>query len=83
MPDREQSESTWQDAIGFIGIALAVAGLWDTPPLVQLSCFAGCVLCLLISFTNQSTWPVWVRWILSLLAVTLIALMSASAVRKL
>lgn len=83
MPDSKTSESTWQDAVGLVGIALAVAGLWDIPPLVQLLCFAACAACLLISFINQGSWPVWTRWLLSLLAGTLILAMSWPAVERL
>jgi len=83
MTESKTSESTWQDVVGLVGISLAVAGLWDIPPAIQLVCLAGGVVCLLISFTNQSNWPIWMRWLLSVLAVVLIALMSWPDIKNL
>ena len=79
----DEPTSAWQDAIGLIGIALVIAGLSDIPAAGQLLCLIGAAVCLLLSFINQTSWPVWIRWILSILSVALIAGMSLSAIKKL
>ena len=79
----DEPTSAWQDAIGLIGIALMIAGLSDIPAAWQLLCLIGAAVCLLLSFSNQTSWPVWIRWMLSILSVALIAGMSLSAIKKL
>jgi len=79
----DEPTSAWQDAIGLIGIALVIAGLSDIPAAGQLLCLIGAAVCLLLSFSNQTSWPVWIRWMLSILSVALIAGMSLSAIKKL
>ena len=79
----DEPTSAWQDAIGLIGIALVIAGLSDIPAAGQLLCLIGAAVCLLLSFSNQTSWPVAVRWLLSILALALLSFMSLSAIKRL
>ncbi len=75
-------ESDQQDAIGLLGLGLAIAGVWEMPLAFRLLCFLGGAICLPICFSRQTLWPKWVRWLLSIAAVALLAGMSWSVIRK-
>lgn len=81
MEERDESQSSAADIIGFIGLALAVLGLTDVALLYRISCLAGASICLPVSFHRQSAWPGWVRWVLSVTANLFLAYVGWAAVR--
>lgn len=79
---KQKTKFKWQDTLGLVGMLLAIGGMADMPIVLQLVCFLGCVICLLISFINHKNWPVSVRWTLSIVVVILMGYMSWSAYQK-
>ena len=82
MQETNDAEPNQQDAIGLIGLAFAIAGIWEMPLILRLSCFVAGAVCLPVSFARQPQWPLWVRWLFSIIAVALLAGISWSAIKK-
>jgi len=75
MIEQNKSQTGWQDGAGFLGVALAVAGMWDFPTNARLFCVLGAAICFPLSFSCQKQWPLWVKWLLSLSVIGLAAFM--------
>ena len=74
--------SIGSDLIGFLGVALAVAGLSDMPILPRLILLLASSACMPVSFFSRNDWPIWVRWWLSFAANAFLALAAWSFILK-
>ena len=82
MAEISDSKEQGQDAVGLVGLALAVMGMWEMPLIPRLLCFLGSAICLPIAFITQPRWPGAVRWLLSFVTIALLGLMSLSAIKR-
>ena len=82
MAESIESQEQGQDAVGLVGLALAVMGTWEMPLVPRLLCFLGSAICLPIAFITQPRWPGVVRWVLSFVSIALLGLMSLSAIKR-
>jgi len=65
----------WQDAVGLVGVFLAIGGMADMPLVLRTTCFALCALFMPFSFFSHKNWPGVVRSGLSVVVVGLMAFM--------
>jgi hypothetical protein len=80
--ESKEPKLKWQDAVGLVGIFLAIGGMGDMPLILRVTCFAACVVCLPISFSGHKNWPKAIRWALSAAVVFLMTYMSWQAISK-
>ena len=82
MPESNDSQEQGQDAVGMVGLAFAVMGMWEMPLIVRLLCLLVAAICLPIAFISQPRWPGLVRWLLTFVTIAMLALMSLSAIKR-
>lgn len=76
------SKFKWQDAVGVLGVLIAVAGMADMPIGIRVFCFIACAVCMSISFFSQKTLDIRLRWVLSVAITIFMFVLSRSAVNK-
>ena len=82
MTGLDDLETDSHEIFGFVGLALAVLGIIEVPPVLRYPCLLGASVCLAISFSRQEHWPLWCRWLLALLANSFLAFVGWSVFRR-
>ncbi len=80
MPVRSKENAFLWEVLGLLGVLLSI-GMSDLGLEPRLVCLLGGAICLPVSFSQPSEWPVWVRWLLALLAASLLAWIAWSALQ--
>ena len=81
MPERAKRSTDLWEILGLLGVLLAILGMSDLSLEPRLICLLGGAICLPVSFSGQSEWPVWVRWLLALAATAFLACVGWTALR--
>ena len=82
MSETAKRNSGLWEILGLIGVLLAILGMSDMALEPRLICLLGGAICLPVSFSGQSEWPIWVRWLLALAATAFLASVGWSALRN-
>lgn len=82
MTETKETTIEWPNAVGMVGLALAIVGMSDLPLAVSLLFFLASAICFPFSFSLQTSWPPWLRLALSITAVALLVFMGWSAYKK-
>jgi hypothetical protein len=60
--EKQEPKLKWQDALGVVGVLLAIGGIAEMPLKFRVFCFVAANISLVVSFWGHVKWPTMWRW---------------------